>query len=51
MKNRENFGTAKNRELSRREVLVGGAGVAVGMGLPTLAFAKKNIKCERFGAA
>ena len=42
MKKQKNTGTAKNCMWSRRDVLVGGAAVAVGMGLPTFAFAKKN---------
>ncbi len=42
MKKKEHSGTAKDCMLSRRDVLVGGAAVVAGMGLPALAFAKKS---------
>jgi hypothetical protein len=41
----------KTYKLSRREVLVGGAAVAVGMGAANFGFREEIIKCERFGVA
>jgi non-heme chloroperoxidase len=41
MKKHENTETPNSCMLSRRDVLVGGAAIAVGMGLPNLAFTKK----------
>jgi non-heme chloroperoxidase len=46
MKKRENTAAEKTYKPSRREVLVGGTAVAVGMGLPTLAFAKKSLNAN-----
>jgi non-heme chloroperoxidase len=42
VKKQEHTGTAKDCMLSRRDILVGGAAVVAGIGLPVLAFAKKS---------